>query len=207
MAEDDISRFLTTGTPDDRTLPALALRNADVATTLGSAAAIDELSVAERSRLRRDIYLVDAGILKLINGGFVAGADAVTLEGLRATFLPLTNYIPFWVKLAVAVTLGLGTMIGWQRIVRTIGEKIGQSQLTYAQGASAEVVAMLTIGAADVVGVPVSTTHILSSGVAGAMFASHSKLQRPTFPNIVLAWVLTLPLCIFLPPLLFSPPL
>ena len=83
-----------------------------------------------------------------------------------------------WVKIAVALALGLGTMVGWQRIVRTIGEKIGKSQLTYAQGASAELVAMATIGIADVVGVPVSTTHILSSGVAGAMFASHSGLQR-----------------------------
>jgi PiT family inorganic phosphate transporter len=104
----------------------------------------------------------------------------------------------------VAVTLGLGTMIGWKRIVRTIGEKIGQSHLTYAQGASAEAVAMLTIGAADVVGVPVSTTHILSSGVAGAMFASHSKLQRATLRNIVLAWVLTLPACVMLGSLLFA---
>jgi inorganic phosphate transporter, PiT family len=102
------------------------------------------------------------------------------------------------------VTLGLGTMIGWKRIVRTIGEKIGQSQLTYAQGASAELVAMLTIGAADAVGVPVSTTHILSSGVAGAMFASHSGLQRATLRNIVLAWVLTVPACMTLGSLLFA---
>jgi PiT family inorganic phosphate transporter len=204
VADDDISRFLTTGTPDARTLPAMAQKNADVATTLGSVASVQELSVVERSRLRRDIYLVDDGILKLVRGGFVTGADAATLNALRATFLPLTNYIPLWVKLAVAVTLGLGTMIGWKRIVRTIGEKIGQSQLTYAQGASAEVVAMLTIGAADVIGVPVSTTHILSSGVAGAMFASHSKLQQATLRNIVLAWVLTLPACMLLGSLLFA---
>jgi PiT family inorganic phosphate transporter len=88
--------------------------------------------------------------------------------------------------------------------VRTIGEKIGESHLTYAQGASAELVAMLTIGAADVAGVPVSTTHILSSGVAGAMFASHSKLQRATLRNIVLAWVLTVPACMLLGSVLFA---
>ena len=203
-ADDDLSRFLTDGIPDSRTLPAMALKNADVATTLGSIGAIDELSPAERSRLRRDIYLVDAGILKLVKGGFVIGADVVTLNALRVKFLPLTNHIPLWVKLAVAVTLGLGTMIGWKRIVRTIGEKIGQSQLTYAQGASAELVAMLTIGAADVSGVPVSTTHILSSGVAGAMFASHSGLQRATLRNIALAWVLTVPACMTLGSLLFA---
>jgi PiT family inorganic phosphate transporter len=203
-ADDDISRFLTTGTLDDRTLPSLAQKNADVAVTLGSVASVRELSVAERSRLRRDIYLVDDGILKLVRGGLVTGADAVTLDALRGAFLPLTNHIPSWVKLAVALTLGLGTMIGWKRIVRTIGEKIGQSRMTYAQGASAEIVAMVTIGAADVAGLPVSTTHILASGVAGAMFASHSKLQRATLRNIVLAWVLTLPACMMLGSLLFA---
>jgi inorganic phosphate transporter, PiT family len=203
-ADDDISRFLTTGTPDTRTLPSLAQKNADVAVTLGSVASVRELSAAERSRLRRDIYLVDDGILKLVRGGLVTGADAATLNVLRGAFLPLTNHIPPWVKLAVALTLGLGTMIGWKRIVRTIGEKIGQSRMTYAQGASAEIVAMVTIGAADVVGLPVSTTHILASGVAGAMFASHSKLQRATLRNIVLAWVLTLPACMMLGSLLFA---
>jgi inorganic phosphate transporter, PiT family len=146
-----------------------------------------ELSTAERSRLRRDIYLVDDGILKLVRGGLVTGADAVALNALRGAFLPLTNHIPLWVKLAVALTLGLGTMIGWHRIVRTIGEKIGESRMSYAQGASAEIVAMATIGAADVAGLPVSTTHILASGVAGAMFASHSRLQRATLRNIILA--------------------
>jgi PiT family inorganic phosphate transporter len=204
VADDDISRFLTTGAPDARTLPALAQKNADVAVTLGSVASVQELSAAERSRLRRDIYLVDDGIQKLVRGGFVVGADAAVLNTLRAAFLPLTSYIPLWVKLAVAVTLGLGTMIGWKRIVRTIGEKIGQSELTYAQGASAELVAMLTIGTADVMGLPVSTTHILSSGVAGAMFASHCKLQQATLRNIVLAWVLTLPACMLLGSLLFA---
>ena len=204
VADDDISRFLTTGTPDAGTWPALAQKNADIAVTLGSVGSVQELSAVERSRLRRDIYLVDDGIQKLVKGGFVTGADAAVLNALRAAVLPLTNYIPLWVKLAVAVTLGLGTMIGWKRIVRTIGEKIGQSELTYAQGASAELVAMLTIGAADVAGLPVSTTHILSSGVAGAMFASHCKLQRATLRNIVLAWVLTLPACMLLGSLLFA---
>jgi PiT family inorganic phosphate transporter len=203
-ADYDISRFLTTGELEATTLSALALKNADVAVTLGSVGAISELSVAERSRLRRDIYLVDSGIVKLIKGGVVSGADAATLNVLRDRYQPLTNYIPVWVKFAVATTLGLGTMIGWKRIVRTVGEKIGQSHLTYAQGASAETVAMLTIGAANVGGFPVSTTHILSSGVAGAMFASHSKLQRQTLRNILLAWVLTVPACMLLGSLLFA---
>ena len=91
-----------------------------------------------------------------------------------------TKFIPTWVKVAVAIALGLGTMIGWKRIVVTVGERIGKTHLTYAQGASAELVAMLTIGAADMYGLPVSTTHVLSSGVAGTMVANRSGLQWAT---------------------------
>src|SRR6266542_2715640 len=88
-----------------------------------------------------------------------------------------TKFIPAWVKGAVAIALGLGTMVGWKRIVVTVGEKIGKNHLTYAQGAAAEISAMATIGAADAFGLPVSTTHVLSSGVAGTMSANHSGLQ------------------------------
>ena len=98
----------------------------------------------------------------------------------------------------VAIALGLGTMVGWKRIVITVGEKIGKTHLTYAQGASAEVVAMLTIGAADMWGLPVSTTHVLSSGVAGTMAANGSGLQWGTLRNLALAWVLTLPAAMLL---------
>ena len=101
-------------------------------------------------------------------------------------------------KVAVALFLGFGTMIGWKRIVVTIGERIGKTHMTYAQGASAEIVAYATIQAADRLGLPVSTTHILSSGVAGTMFANRSGLQAATVRNILLAWVLTLPVCVFL---------
>src|SRR5208282_3587409 len=109
-----------------------------------------------------------------------------------------TKFIPVWVKCAVALALGLGTMFGWKRIVVTVGEKIGKSHLTYAQGASAELIAMITIGLADRYGLPVSTTHVLSSGVAGAMAANNSGLQTQTLRNLLLAWILTLPVCIFL---------
>jgi inorganic phosphate transporter, PiT family len=108
------------------------------------------------------------------------------------------------VKYAVALSLGLGTMIGYKRIVVTVGEKIGKSHLTYAQGGSAELVAMGTILAADHLGLPVSTTHVLSSGIAGTMAANGSGLQKVTLRNILLAWVLTLPVCIFLGALLFA---
>ena len=107
-------------------------------------------------------------------------------------------------KVAVALCLGFGTMIGWKRIVVTVGERIGKSHLTYGQGASAEIVAYGTIQAADIFGLPVSTTHILSSGVAGTMAANRSGLQAATLRNILLAWVLTLPVCVLLGSFLFA---
>jgi PiT family inorganic phosphate transporter len=102
------------------------------------------------------------------------------------------------VKIVVALALGLGTMIGWKRIVITVGEKIGKEHLTYGQGAAAEIIAMATIGAADGFGLPVSTTHVLSSGVAGTMLANGSGIQLSTLRNIAMAWVLTLPCAIML---------
>jgi PiT family inorganic phosphate transporter len=114
-----------------------------------------------------------------------------------------TKFIPVWVKMAVAIALGLGTMIGWKRIVVTVGEKIGKDHLTYGQGAAAELTAMATIGAADVFGLPVSTTHVLSSGVAGTMAANRSGLQWGTVRNLLTAWVLTLPVSICLSGFLF----
>ena len=105
--------------------------------------------------------------------------------------------------MAVALALGLGTMVGWRRIVVTIGEKIGKTHLTYAQGASAELVAMSTIGAADAFGLPVSTTHVLSSGIAGTMAANRSGLQFSTVRNLLMAWVLTLPASVILSAVLY----
>jgi len=122
----------------------------------------------------------------------------------KAALDDATKFIPFWVKLVVALALGLGTMVGWKRIVVTVGEKIGKQHLTYAQGASAELVAAATIAAADVYGLPVSTTHILSSGVAGTMAANKSGLQMSMVRNMLMAWVLTLPCAILLSGLLFG---
>src|SRR6202034_111803 len=103
------------------------------------------------------------------------------------------KFIPTWGKVAVAIALGLGTMIGWKRIVVTVREKIGKTHLTYAQGACAEITAACPIAPPDVYGLPVSTTHVLSSGIAGTMAANGSGLQLSTVRNIALAWVLTLP--------------
>ena len=115
-----------------------------------------------------------------------------------------TKFIPWWVKVSVAIALGLGTMVGWKRIVITVGEKIGKTHLTYGQGAAAELVAAATIGAADGLGLPVSTTHVLSSGVAGTMLANGSGMQWGTLRNIALGWILTLPAAIMLSGTLFA---
>jgi PiT family inorganic phosphate transporter len=149
--------------------------------------------------------LISSSIAKLLKTKAVADPDASkTLGGYKKSLDHVTNFIPIWVKVAVALCLGFGTMIGWKRIVVTVGERIGKSHLTYGQGASAEIVAWGTIQMADVFGLPVSTTHILSSGVAGTMFANHSGLQAATLRNILLAWVLTLPVCVFLGSFLFA---
>ena len=132
-----------------------------------------------------------------------APADTAVIANYKGFLDKSTRFIPTWVKVAVALALGLGTMIGWKRIVVTVGEKIGKTHLTYAQGASAEIMAMITIGLADGLGLPVSTTHVLSSGVAGTMAANKSGLQMSTIRDIALAWIFTLPAAAILSGCLF----
>ena len=155
--------------------------------------------------LRNDMYLASEVVRKLPGSGaaFTAG-ELGTLKSFRGGLENGTRFIPVWVKVAVAIALGLGTMVGWKRIVQTVGERIGKKHLTYAQGASAELVAMGTIGLADSFGMPVSTTHVLSSGVAGTMAAAGAGLQAATLRNMVLAWVLTLPVAMLLAGGLFT---
>jgi PiT family inorganic phosphate transporter len=141
--------------------------------------------------LRIDRSLQELGLL--FEPGSLSSADDRLIAGCRAELRKATDFAPTWVTVAVASALGCGTMIGWKRIVVTVGEKIGKSHLTYLQGASAEIVAACTIGLADIGGMPVSTTHVLSSGVAGTMWAAHSGLQYQTLRRIALAWVLTMP--------------
>ena len=119
--------------------------------------------------------------------------ERADLQRLRTDLTATTEYAPFWVIVAVALALGAGTMVGWRRVVLTVGEKIGKQGMTYAQGMSAQVTAMGAIGLANVFSLPVSTTHVLSSGIAGTMIANKSGLQGGTVRNILLAWVLTLP--------------
>lgn len=131
--------------------------------------------------------------------------EADTLLGSMNTIKGITDYSPFWVIIMIALSLGTGTMIGWKRIVKTIGEKIGKEHLTYAQGASAEIVAASTIAVSTYFALPVSTTHVLSSGIAGSMVASKGirNLQGDTIRNILLAWLLTLPVVMIMSGTLF----
>jgi PiT family inorganic phosphate transporter len=154
---------------------------------------------------RNDMYVVSEAFRLMKKSGQpqISTADEAVLANYKGYLDRATRFIPGWVKVAVALALGLGTMVGWKRIVVTVGEKIGKDHLTYAQGAAAEITAMFTIGAADWFGLPVSTTHVLSSGVAGTMYANHSGLQWGTVRNLALAWVLTLPVAMMLSGFLF----
>jgi PiT family inorganic phosphate transporter len=154
---------------------------------------------------RNDLYLVSEALrlMKINKQPAISAADWEALDNYKKHVDRSTRFIPGWVKVAVAMALGLGTMVGWKRIVVTVGEKIGKEHLTYGQGAAAEITAMFTIGAADWFGLPVSTTHVLSSGIAGTMAANHSGLQWATVRNLAMAWVLTLPASMVLAGFLF----
>ncbi len=194
-----------TGVYGPETLPALAEKNTEVAGMLAGHKSLTEIPEAKRSAVRTAVYYTSSTIAKLLKAKKIADPkDAKTLTDYQDSLDKITKFIPFWVQLAVALSLGFGTMIGWKRIVVTVGEKIGKTHLTYGQGASAELVAMITIQLAEKYGLPVSTTHVLSSGVAGSMAANGSGLQVNTLRNLLLAWVLTLPVCVFLGAMFFA---
>jgi inorganic phosphate transporter, PiT family len=200
-----VTEYIQTKTLTDSTIPALRQLSSDITQSIAAYKSLASVPQDQVPNVRNDMYLTDEAIRLLIKDGkpALAPADQDSLKQYRAALDVATKFIPNWVKVAVAIALGLGTMIGWKRIVITVGEKIGKDHLTYGQGASAELVAMLTIGAADMYGLPVSTTHVLSSGVAGTMAANGSGLQMATVRNLLLAWVLTLPASIILSGLLF----
>ncbi|WP_028663530.1 inorganic phosphate transporter [Runella zeae] len=193
------------GVEEKKQLAKVKSSSSDLNNLINVSAAETQIKQDERLDARRDILVINSNLKKLSESASVnlSPQDKAILKestddkkGLRR----YTDYAPFWVVLMISLSLGLGTMVGWKRIVVTVGEKIGKSHLTYAQGASAELVAASTIGLASGLGLPVSTTHMLSSGIAGTMVASKGikNLQAKTVRNILLAWVLTLPVSIFL---------
>ena len=188
-----------------QTYAAVATANRGVIDALSGKSSVSDVPAERRTSLRTDLYLVDQTLDKLARTKQIQNANELTIiKDYHKQLDSATKFLPLWVKVSVALALGLGTMIGWKRIVVTVGEKIGKEHLNYAQGASAELIAMTTIGLADRFGLPVSTTHVLSSGVAGTMAANRSGLQMATLRNVMMAWVLTLPVCVLLGAAMFA---
>jgi PiT family inorganic phosphate transporter len=173
---------------------ALSVLAGDIGQQVKDHGSLRQVPAAATGNVRNDMYL-SSDAIRVLGGGISAftAEQQTTIKSFAGALNAGTRFIPFWVKLSVAIALGLGTMVGWKRIVVTVGEKIGKTHLTYAQGASAEIVAMATIGLAEGYGMPVSTTHILSSGVAGTMAANGSGIQWSTLRSMALAWIMTLP--------------
>ncbi|WP_439405161.1 inorganic phosphate transporter [Bradyrhizobium sp. DASA03076] len=177
------------------TFPSLAVLVRDIARQVSTYGSLAKVPADLVGNTRNDMYLASEALRFLMKDkeAELSAADVAVLNAYKGSLDSATKFIPGWVKIVVAIALGLGTMVGWKRIVVTVGEKIGKTHLTYAQGACAEITAAATIAAADVYGLPVSTTHVLSSGIAGTMAANGSGLQWATIRNIAMAWVLTLP--------------
>jgi inorganic phosphate transporter, PiT family len=195
-----VTKYVSERQITDATLPALATLVQDISHQVTQYGSLSKFPADVVGNTRNDMYLASETIrflMKDSQSGLNAD-EAATLSSYKGSLDAATKFIPTWVKIVVAIALGLGTMIGWKRIVVTVGEKIGKTHLTYAQGACAEITAAATIAAADIYGLPVSTTHVLSSGIAGTMSASGSGLQWSTIRNIALAWVLTLPAAMIL---------
>ncbi|MFN7996174.1 MAG: inorganic phosphate transporter [Bryobacteraceae bacterium] len=204
-ARDDVTGYIRTRNFTPNTMLALRTLVSDIGNEMGMYKELKHVPADRTPNFRNDMYLVSEALRLMQKSGkpeFTA-ADADVLKNYKKQIDNATKFIPPWVKVAVAMALGLGTMVGWKRIVVTVGSKIGKDHLTYGQGAAAEITAMATIGAADWFGMPVSTTHVLSSGVAGTMAANRSGLQWGTVRNLAMAWVLTLPASIMLAGFLF----
>ncbi|TXJ17685.1 MAG: inorganic phosphate transporter [Afipia sp.] len=195
-----VTQYVSLHKINEGTYPSLAVLVKDVGDQVQKYGTLSKVPAEAVGNTRNDMYLTSEAIRFLMKDkeNDLNKEEIATLNAYKGSLDSATKFIPTWVKIAVAIALGLGTMIGWKRIVITVGEKIGKTHLTYAQGASAELVAAGTIGAADIFGLPVSTTHVLSSGVAGTMAANGSGLQMATIRNLLMAWVLTLPAAICL---------
>ncbi len=204
-AREDVTSYVRTHDFTPNTMLALRQLISDIG---NETVLFGELAKIPNDRVRNfrnDMYLVSEAlrIMQKTHQPDISAGDWTVLANYKKHIDNATKFSPGWVKVAVAMALGLGTMVGWKRIVVTVGEKIGKDHLTYGQGAAAEITAMFTIGAADWFGLPVSTTHVLSSGIAGTMAANHTGLQWSTVRNLAMAWVLTLPASMMLAGFLF----
>jgi inorganic phosphate transporter, PiT family len=195
-----VTNYVASRQINEGTFPSLSVLVKDISDQVTQYGSLAKVPAEKVGNTRNDMYLASEALRFLMKDkeAELSGGDVATLNSYKGSLDSATKFIPSWVKIAVAIALGLGTMIGWKRIVVTVGEKIGKTHLTYAQGAAAEITAAATIAAADGYGLPVSTTHVLSSGIAGTMAANGSGLQWSTSRNIALAWVLTLPAAMIL---------
>jgi PiT family inorganic phosphate transporter len=200
----ELEHFISTKKYEPGVMLALQQEVTDIRNEATSYGALSNVPANMQSNVRNQMYLTSETLRLMPKlGPKMSDGDIKIISNYKGFLDKSTKFIPTWVKVAVALALGLGTMVGWKRIVVTVGEKIGKTHLTYAQGASAELVAMVTILAADGYGLPVSTTHVLSSGVAGTMAANRSGLQMSTIRDIAMAWVFTLPVAAILSGSLF----
>ncbi len=204
-AHQDVTDYIRTKNFTPNTMLAMRTLVSDIGNETALYKELKNIPNDRVRNFRNDLYVISEALRLMQKSGNpkLSAADTAILANYKKHVDHSTRFIPLWVKVAVAMALGLGTMVGWKRIVITVGEKIGKSHLTYAQGAMAEITAMATIGAADGFGLPVSTTHVLSSGVAGTMAANRSGIQWSTVRNLALAWVLTLPVAMVLSGVLF----
>jgi len=202
---DEVTEYIRTRQFKDSTMLGLREMVDNVANELNYWRDVSKVPQDRVPNLRNDMYVISEALrlMQKSNVRNLPAADWAVLGNYKKSIDNATKFIPLWVKVAVALALGMGTMIGWKRIVVTVGEKIGKDHLTYAQGAAAEITAMATIAAADNFGLPVSTTHVLSSGIAGTMAANRSGLQWGTVRSLAMAWVLTLPASIVIAGLLY----
>jgi PiT family inorganic phosphate transporter len=204
-AEPELENFVSTKKYEPGVTLALQQMVLDIRNEATQYGSLQGVPQGMQANVRNQMYLTSETLRLMTKSGGpqMSASDAKIVANYTGFLDKSTKFIPSWVKVAVALALGLGTMIGWKRIVVTVGEKIGKARMTYAQGASAQLVAMATILAAGTFGLPVSTTHVLSSSVAGTMAANRSGLQGATIRNITSAWVFTLPAAALLSGVLF----
>jgi PiT family inorganic phosphate transporter len=204
--QDELEHFVSVKKFDPAVTLALQQEITDIRNEVTLYGSLKGVPANQQANVRNQMYLTSETfrlLPKAAGSPKFSAADNAVIGKYKAFLDSATKFIPTWVKVAVALALGLGTMVGWKRIVVTVGEKIGKTHMTYAQGASAELITMATILGADHLGVPVSTTHILNSGVAGTMAANRSGLQFSTVRDIALAWIFTLPAAALLSGCLF----
>ncbi len=201
----EVTRYIETGQLRPTTLPALSQLVDELNREVSAYQTLREIPAQKQVAIRNDMYMAGRALRALnpAHDPAYTPEERVTLVEYERRLDKATKFIPDWVKVAVALALGLGTMVGWRRIVVTVGERIGKEDMTYAQGAAAGLVTMATIFAADAWSLPVSTTHILSSGVAGTMAANGSGLRLATVRNIAAGWIFTLPAAALLSGLLY----